>query len=217
MPRHVQYNYTLSILTTMATKWRYGTQLVHDISNQTIALANAHPEWPLHVLINRRYRHMQLYNQSLPNGCYMQDAHHRFIGVEGELVPPGGKKTLRPMSPGMAVSVGCPDALFNVDGQYHLDNIFAPLLGRLTRPIDLVNTDGEIFISLMSPAEHFDFSHDPAVVADFTRSGAANWETYWSQWRVRLTNGWSNVFMQNQTLIRGGVLSSRSGFSMYQV
>ena len=37
--------------------------------------------------------------------------------------------------------------------------------GRLKRPFDILNSDGEVFISLMSPAEHYDYSKDPVSAA----------------------------------------------------
>lgn len=76
-----------------------------------------------------------------------------------------------------------------------------------------------VVISLMTPAETWDFSADPAVYKDYNASGASDWETYFSQWRLRLTNGWSNVFMADSQLSKPGAVLSKSEakFTMYQV
>ena len=125
------------MIEALASRWRYGTMLVGTPSatdprhNDSITLANAHPEWPLHMIVNRRQdRNSSLFNQSLPSGCYLQSADGGFITVLGEPVPSNGKKCLRPMSAAMAEAVGCPDRIFNRDGAYHRDHIFMPLLGR---------------------------------------------------------------------------------------
>jgi len=223
--RKVLANFTIAIMEVLAQKWRYGTMVIGRPSktsivyNASIALANAHPDRPLHMIINRREdRNSSLFNQSLPQGCYMQNAKGDFITVMGEpVVPPKGKKCLRPMSPSLAEKVGCPDSVFNRDGEYHRDRIFRPLIGMLTRPVDIINADGEIFISLATPGEYYNFSRDPVVYADFTASGAVNWETFWSEWRTRLTCGWRDVFMQDSLLLKAGVVGANSSFSMYQV
>ena len=57
------------------------------------------------------------------------------------------------------------------------------------------------------PAEDYNFSHDPKVVADFKASGLANWLTYWSTWRVRLTHAATDPYMTDPDLRgEGGVL-----------
>ena len=56
------------------------------------------------------------------------------------------------MSPAMATREGCPDEIFNRDSGFFISH-FLEYAGKLTRPVDIVNGDGEIFISLMSPAE----------------------------------------------------------------
>ena len=51
--------------------------------------------------------------------------------------------------------------------------LLLPLSFRRHRPISIVNADGEVFVSVDTPAESYDFSHDPTVLADFKRSGLA--------------------------------------------
>ena len=93
--------------------------------------------------------------------------------------------------------------------------------GRLKRSFDILNSDGEVFIGLMShktpsaPAEYWDYSKDPVCRADFAASGQPNWESFFSAWRARLTAGWSDRIMR--PLRTAGGLFERARFSMYQV
>jgi hypothetical protein len=103
---------TTELQRTLADKFRYGL-LVQGLrvgrdgkpgvpsalDNATIALANAHPEWPLHTIcpFGATFR-----NQSAPAGCYLQNGKGQFIEVTGAVVAPGGRKSIRPMSQRMA-------------------------------------------------------------------------------------------------------------------
>jgi hypothetical protein len=122
-------------------------------------------------------------------------------------------KNLRPMSKAMAEAAGCPDHLFAVDGESLRDLVFRPLSKLLTRPVSIINVDGEVFVSIDSPAEQYNFSADPLVLSDYHSSGAANWETYWSMWRTRLTNAVSDAFMKDevlsQTVLKGAKFTVR--------
>lgn len=215
-------NVTLAIQEIMASKWRYGMVVgPRDggeyawLNNATFELANNNPQWPLHMIIERRFAKSQLFNQSLPDGCFMQNSKGQFITVLGDVVPTGGKKTLRAMSQTLANTVGCPDTLFSDPDGLFYRQLFLEFTSRLKRPIDIVNADGEIFISLMSPSEYFNYSADPKVLADYEQSNAPNWETFFSEWRLRLTNGWTNTFMKYPQL-EDSVLKD-AAFTMYQV
>ena len=65
----------------------------------------------------------------------------------------------------------------------------------------------------MSPAETYDYSKDPVSAADYAASGQPNWESFWSSWRVRLTNGWSQRILAP---LSGSVFKG-TRFTMYQV
>ena len=65
------------------------------------------------------------------------------------------------------------------------------------------------------PAESYNFSQDPKVLADFEASGLRNWLTYWSTWRVRLTRVATDPYMTEPTL-RAGILKG-AYLTMYQV
>lgn len=178
----------------------------------TFALANAHPELPLNTICP--FGHI-FRNQSKPDGCYLQNAHGQFIDVTGAVVPPGGKKSIRPMSSKLAQAEGCPDSVWAEEGEAIRDFGFAPLAQYLTRPLNIVNLDGEVFVDVDKPAEDYKFTHDPKVVADFTSSVLPNWLTYWSAWRVRLTKAATDPYMTDPTL-RAGVLKG-TYLTMYQV
>ena len=220
VPSRELFNVTQALMIKLATRWRYGYMLSPRYINETIATANAHPEWPLHAVVPGERG--PLVNSSLPKGCYMQDAHGKFITILGDPIPAGQPLTLRAMSAATAAKQGCPDSIFNAEGatyrkQFHFDTIAKQ--GRLTRPFDLINSDGEVFISLMAhrtpaaPGEYYDYSKDSVCAADYAASGAPNWETYFSMWRTRLTNGFSDTLLApyRATIFKG------TKFSMYQV
>ena len=215
IPRPLLYNVTHEMMTVLASRWRYGLMLSSTAGaqrNGSIALANAHPDWPLHAVISGERG--QLVNHSLPRGCYMQDAQGRFIDLKGNAVPAGGKPNLRPMLAATAEEQGCPDDIFNADGDAIRGKSFGDLaaLG-LRRPFDILNSDGEVFVSLDTPAEYYNFSLDAVSHGDYLASGAPNWETFWSMWRTRLTNGWSRRIMDplKDTVFKG------TAFTMYQI
>lgn len=132
------------------------------------------------------------------------------------------------MSEATAEAQGCPDDIFNSDDGVELrDKDFLPLLeAGLNRSIDVLNSDGEVFIGLMShkdpdaPAECYNYSLDAVSLADYEASGSPNWLTFFSEWRVRLTNGWSAAVMGDSK--HGGdpglrdVVFKDAKFSMYQ-
>ena len=131
------------------------------------------------------------------------------------VVAPGGRKSIRPMSKKMAESEGCPDDIWAAEGERIRDFGFKPLAQYLTRPLNVINLDGEVFVDVDRPAEDYKFTHDPKVVADFNASGLPNWLTYWSTWRVRLTKAATDPYMLDPGL-RAGVLKG-SFLTMYQV
>eukprot|EP01046_Picozoa_sp_COSAG06_P019084 COSAG06_NODE_1348_length_9778_cov_6.672280_7_plen_990_part_00 len=185
---------------------------------EMIALANAHPEWPFNVIAP--FGHIFKLNQSHPDGCYLQSASGHFINVDGTPVKMNGtvaigRRSLRPMTAAMAQEVGCPDSLWEWEGEQLRDLGFAQLSKYLSRPLSIVNLDGEVFASLDVPAEDYNYSHDPRVLRDFKLSGLPNWLTYWSAWRARLTKRATDPYMTDPQL-RNGILKD-AYLTMYQV
>lgn len=182
----------------LAKRWNYalvldGHSCCSSLQNETIAYANAHPEIGLTVVIMRIQEHTFLLNRTLPAGCYLQNTNAQNVNCAGEVTT---KKILRPTTPELADEVGCPDSVFDHDGEYFRDHVFAKMDQLLTRPITIVNEDGEIFVSLGQVGK---CDGDPKVAAAFQKlnaTGAApNWNTYSSLWRLRLTARFRDKFM----------------------
>ena len=214
------FNISKAIVELLASRWRYGLQLTRTAAdaNATIAMANAQPDVPLHAVIPGERG--ALANHSLPKGCYMQNANGQFITILGDVIPAGEPPTLRPMSAATAAAQNCPDSIFAKDDGDAVRAQFAPLAAAgLRRPIDVLNSDGEVFIGLMShrtppaPAEYWNYSLDAVSAADYAASGAPNWETFFSQWRVRLTTNWKKEIMAP---LEADVFKG-ARFSMYEV
>lgn len=201
----------------LVKKYNYGLVLwfpagdTSALSNSTMALANAHPDWPLHVVIPGRGGGKQIHNQSLPNGCYLQDAAGNFITMDGK--PAGAKKILRITTPELAESAGCPDSLFDADGEHSLA-MFKVADEILKRPIDLINEDGEIFESLgnLYGNDKTKVCSDAKVQAAFRKDDAPNWDTFESKWRLRLTARFRDIFLKS------GLASLKgTAYTQYQV
>jgi len=203
----------LAIMSELANTWQYALVLdghgcCSDLQNRTISMANANPEWGLDVVIMRIQEHTQLLNKSLPAGCYLQNSAGEFINCQGTKVD-DAHKILRPTTPGLAVAEGCPDSVFDRDGEYFRDRVFAPMSRQLTRTITRINEDGEIFVSL---GQNGACAADPKVLAAYKQSGAANWVTYASMWRVRLTARFRDLFLH-----AGLPALANTHYSEYQV
>lgn len=200
----------------LVTHWNYalvmdGHGCCTDMQNKTISFANAHPEIGLTVVIMRIQEHTYLLNKSLPAGCYLQDAEGHNVNCAGDRTT---KKILRPTTSELAAEVGCPDSVFDHDGEYFRDHVFAKMDALLTRPITIVNEDGEIFVSL---GQNGKCAGDPRVAAAFQKlneSGSVkDWNTYASLWRLRLTEKFRDKFM-----VEAGFKSLQGAhYSEYQV
>jgi hypothetical protein len=185
-------NLTLTMLEVLARRWRYGLTLPEKVNktdggelevdwllNATIALANQHPDWAANIIRSgapaasngEKLRN----NQTLPKGCYLQDAEGEFINVDGTKPQPDAHgvlhKSRRPtVSAAAAVAQGCPDSLAASHGEELAREVFTPLSKLLTRPLNIVNAGGEVFISLSTPSEDYNFSMDPGMPHIVTHS-----------------------------------------------
>ena len=89
----------------------------------------------------------------------------QFIGVTGVVVAEGGRKSIRPMSQKMAEAEGCPDSIWAAEGEKIRDHGFKPLASYLTRPMNVVNLDGEVFVDGAISIDYLLFSY--CFSADF--------------------------------------------------
>ena len=124
-----------------------------------LQLANAHPEWPFEASIIRAnvynisqpkgpHNKPAILSQDLPASCYLQDAHGTFIDLSGKPVVPGKyglHKHKRLFTAAGGEAHGCPDSLFDSDGEWFRWT-FASLVAQrnLTVPIIRLWEDGEI-------------------------------------------------------------------------
>jgi hypothetical protein len=234
-------NLTLAMVEVLARRWRYGLTIpthpnrsdggeieVDWLLNATISLGNQHPHWAANLMCSgapagsngQTLRN----NQTLPKGCYLQDAHGQFVNVDGSPAlpdpkhPGGVKKSRRPtVSAAAAAAQGCPDSLAASQGVELAREVFTPLSTLLTRPLTIVNADGEVFIGLSTPAEDYNFSVDPVVLKDFTASGAPDWLSFWSAWRARLTNAITDAFLKDPELAGPKGVLHGTYFTQYQI
>ena len=98
-----------AIQVELSSRWNYalvldGHQCCSKMQNATIEYANKHPEVGLTVLIMRIQERPipQLFNKTLPAGCYLQNAQGQNINCEGSI---SKSKVLRPTTPELAAAV----------------------------------------------------------------------------------------------------------------
>ncbi len=155
----------------------------------------------------------QLWNKTLPDGCYLQDTNQStpskpvFINSNGQVVPKR-QAWLRPMTKEIAAQQGCPDQLFNRDGEMFVKSLTAVQAGLQEAGASLsrVNNDGEAFVIIMGNV----LEKDAVCRASLKASGAPDWLSFWSEWRRRLSNpGFRDIFMSH--------LPKTTRFTQYQI
>ena len=222
----------VAIQAELAKSWNYvvildgasASQIGSLYYNSTIPLMNAHPEWPVEIGIIRVNAHTQtkrpfraaINSNSLPDSCYLQTKNGTFIDYQGRPVQNATKKRyLRITSAGNEAKV-CPDAHFDSDGEFFV-KLFRGLLAgstpdsprpspALTRPVDYIWEDGEIFSAAMQAQDGL--ALDPVVLADYKAQGLQNvsvhgggtgfdWRTFTSRWRLRITARFRDIFLED--------------------
>ena len=190
-----------------------------------LQLANAHPEWPFEAEIIRAnvinvtapkgpHNKPAIVSQFLPAACYLQDASGTFIDYSGATVLPGKyglHKYKRPFTEAGGAAHGCPDTLFDSDGE-NFRWTFASLVahGNLTVPILRLWEDGEIMADVTQTGAYRGFEKDPVVLADYRATNLTNvtggegrppsvrdWRSFASRWRTRLTARFRDAFMRD--------------------
>lgn len=157
---------SVEIQTELAKNFNYYVNISWSTDNFNTAwknLANANPQWPVGMLTFRAQTGTKIFNQSLPSSNYLQNSSGQYLDVNGSVTT---NKVWRPTAP---VSSYTPD------GQQARSWIDAALSG-LTRNVDLVNEDGEVFWLYQNSA----LAADPQVAAAKAASGL-DWETFLAQ------------------------------------
>lgn len=157
---------SVEVQTELAKNFNYYVNVSWSYDNFNTAwknLANANPQWPVGLLTFRAQTGSTLYNQSLPNANYLQNTAGQFIDANGNVTT---DKVWRPTAP---------VSNYTADGQQTRNWINSALTG-LTRNIDLVNEDGEVFWLYSNSA----MALDPQVTAAKNASGL-DWENFLAQ------------------------------------
>lgn len=195
----------LEIQTELGTTWNYAPNIPGQSccpDNGTIALMNANPAWGADAIIFRAGAHgrSQLYNQTLPAACYLQDKSGNLLDYTGARLASGAKKVLRPTSTANQASV-CPDSIFAFDSTFFVPT-FQKMVAAGIKAVTRVNEDGEMFV--LNECATIAYDMDPVVAADYDKNskipplptGERDWLSYVSQWRTRVTTQFRDGFLK---------------------
>jgi hypothetical protein len=181
-----------------------------------IDLSNAHPEWGVDTIFQRAGARVcgdygnkstcehqwRFKNQSLPDGCYLQDKEGKFMTLTGahvNLTNPRSLKVLRPTTAAGARKNGCDDELFYEEWKGYQTHGLAQKVGGWKGTVNRINNDGEnteIYM-IAGDLDPCPFDSDPKMLADYARSdppihylanGKPNWLSFVSRWRARHSN-----------------------------
>jgi hypothetical protein len=149
-----------------------------------INLANANPQWKVAMMTLRaQVGGSQMWNQNFASDHYLQNSSGQFLGWSGNIIT--SNKTWRPTAP---------VADYAQDGNT-VKNWVNGVLGGLTRPVDLVNEDGEVYPIIETQA----LQMDPAVTSAKNASGL-DWQPYLAK-QIRINdNAYSTQFMTTSHL-----------------
>lgn len=150
----------------LAKNWNYYISLkwgLDNFGNAWVNLANQNPQLKAALITFRAQLNPAelITSQNLSASHYLQNSSGQFLNGSGSVVTSG--KVWRPSAP---------PADYNQDGltaKSWVNNV----VSNLTRPLDIINENGEVFTLLSSSA----MSQDPQVTADKNASGL-DWATY---------------------------------------
>ncbi len=157
-----------------------------------IFLANQNPQWKLSMITFRlQLPNDRISSQSLPNDHYLQNSSGQFLDLNGNVT---SNKIWRPSAP-----VGS----YQDDGKDMLNYINANLAGKLSRPIDFVNENGEAFPLISNTA----LAKDPQVTAGKNASGLG-WEEYLAnRYKEHSTVPYRDIIMNSSAFAPGTIYS----------
>lgn len=151
-----------------------------NYADSCVALANKYPNIPCSTMsLRAQTGGSKMWNQDFPNDHYLQNANGQFLDWSGGITQ-YPYKTWRPTAP---------PGDYSSDGDV-VAGYFQHSLSRLTRDVQVVNEDGEVYPIL----ENFALQSDPAVVAAKNASGLG-WQEYHAK-MVRINdNAYRDKFM----------------------
>jgi hypothetical protein len=194
------------IQTELAKNYNYyfNVELGNDLFDIAWAnAANANPDFKLALTIFRAQLNgnsPELTSQNKPANHYLQNSSGQFIDINGNVTT---SKIWRPTAP---------TASYNNDGQ-NIYNELNNLYTRLTRNIDIVNENGEVF----PHPEEVALNKDPDVVAAKNASGM-DWPTFLaSKFKENEVNSYRNIFMAHPRMANAKFTEySTDGFPLYR-
>lgn len=156
---------SVTLQTELVTKFNYMLYLGYSGSvwgDAWITLANQNPSWKAStVVVRAQLGNPLVFSQSLPNDHYLQNSSGQFIDLNGNVT---SQKIWRPTAP---------TSSYTNDGLAMRNNLINAFQSRLTRPIDFVNENGEVFPMITNAA----LAKDPVVTAAKNASGLG-WEEF---------------------------------------
>jgi hypothetical protein len=180
-----KFNYMLH-LGNMGTAW----------GDAWVNLANQNPAWKTSIIIFRtQLPNVLALSPNLPNDHYLQNSNGQFLDINGNVTT---QKIWRPTAP---TSSYVNDGLAM---RTQLQNAYS---GRLTRPIDFVNENGEVFPMITNSA----LAKDPVVTAAKNSSGLG-WEEFLAmKYKEHSTIPYRDQFMNLS------IFNSNTKYSEYRI
>jgi len=192
-------NNSITLQTELVRKFNYMIYLGYSGSawgDAWIDLANQNPSWKASTTVLRaQIVNPLVFSQSLPNDHYLQNSNGQFINENGVVT---SQKIWRPTAP---------TSSYVNDGKTVRNNLTAAFVGRLTRPIDFVNENGEVFPQILNTA----LAMDPAVTAAKNASGLGWEEFLGKKYMEHSTIPYRDQFMNLS------IFNSNTKFSEYRI
>lgn len=195
---------SVAIQEELGTNWNYmlvlqntlGASREANLSNPIayeaawIKLANEHPEipfsittiWPQVRLTDGGEKEPDAFirRKTLPSAYYLRDAKENVLDRSGNF-----------NSKNPQISPAAPEDLWVKDGLVQRKYLMS-ILGKLTRPIDFINENGEV---PPLPVEVSVLEKSPSVIAHKNASGIADWSQYQARQKTRFRKAYSSQFL----------------------
>lgn len=156
----------------------------------TVELANEHPEWPLSVTTYWRQANLRLVQPDAEPRPYVRrqdlDTTYYLHNAQGERVNRNGRTTRQARFNALV-----PPETFEIDGQ--AQRVLLQRLSRwLTRPIDMINENGEVLPLPVKAGRRAQF---PVLAAAFEASQPIEWHTWQSRRKLALRQAYAQTML----------------------